>query len=73
MAQHRSGKAKSQAVNSNQTIQLALPTLSVLLDARTAFHELCIETGCEVLKTMMESDREQICGPKGKHDGERRA
>lgn len=74
MAQHRSGKSKSQAAVSDQKmIQLPIPTLSVLLDARTAFHELCIETGCEVLRTMMEADREAICGPKGGHDTERRA
>lgn len=74
MAQHRSGKSKSQAAVSEQKmIQLPIPTLSVLLDARTAFHELCIETGCEVLRTMMEADREAICGPKGHHDAERRA
>lgn len=74
MAQHRSGKSKSQAAVSEQKmIQLPIPTLSVLLDARTAFHELCIETGCEVLKTMMEADREAICGPKGRHDAERHA
>ena len=74
MAQHRSGKSKSQAAVSEQKmIQLPIPTLSVLLDARTAFHELCIETGCEVLRTMMEADREAICGPKGRHDAERRA
>ena len=74
MAQHGRGKSKSQAAVSEQKmIQLPIPTLSVLLDARTAFHELCIETGCEVLKTMMEADREAICGPKGRHDAERHA
>ena len=74
MAQHGRGKSKSQgAVSEQKMIQLPIPTLSVLLDARTAFHELCIETGCEVLKTMMEADREAICGPKGRHDAERHA
>jgi len=74
MAQHGRGKSKSQgAVSEQKRIQLPIPTLSVLLDARTAFHELCIETGCEVLKTMMEADREAICGPKGRHDAERHA
>ncbi len=74
MAQHGRGKSKSQgAVSKQKMIQLPIPTLSVLLDARTAFHELCIETGCEVLKTMMEADREAICGPKGRHDAERHA
>ncbi len=73
MAQHRSSRGKNQAEKSQQTIQLPIPTLSVLLDARTAFHELCIETGCEVLKSMMEVDREAICGVKGRHDAERHA
>lgn len=73
MAQHRSSRQKNQARESQRTIQLPIPTLGVLLDARTAFHELCIETGCEVLKSMMEVDREAICGVKGRHDTERRA
>lgn len=73
MAQHRSSSRKNQAPESPRTIQLPIPTLSVLLDARTAFHELCIETGCEVLRSMMEVDREAICGVKGRHDAERHA
>lgn len=73
MAQHRSSSQKNQAPESPRTIQLPIPTLSVLLDARTAFHELCIETGCEVLRSMMEVDREAICGVKGRHDAERHA
>jgi len=73
MAQHRSSRRKNQAPESQRTIQLPIPTLGVLLNARTAFHELCIETGCDVLKSMMEFDREAICGIKGRHDPARRA
>ncbi len=38
-----------------------------------AFHGLCITTGMQVLQAMMEGDREDLCGPKGRHQEERSA
>ncbi len=68
----RSSKRKVQAVAA-RTVQLPLPVLGVLLDAKSAFFELCIETGRSVLMAMQEADREVLCGEKGRHDSQRRA
>ena len=74
MAKHRTLKDDRQAQGREAvTVQLPLPVLGVYLDARGAFHELCIETGRQALQAMMEADREVLCGPKGKHDPDRQA
>lgn len=74
MAKHRSRSKQSQAPGCGAlTIQLPVPVLGVLVDTREAFHELCIHTGQQVLSAMMEVDREALCGPKGRHDTNRRA
>ena len=46
------------------TVQVPLPLLDVLTETRTAFFGLCLDAGQQVLRTMMEQDREQLCGPK---------
>lgn len=33
-----------------------MPVVDGLLDAREPFHDLCVETGQQVLKAMMEAD-----------------
>lgn len=55
------------------TVQMPLAMLEALEDSRSAFFGLCIEAGRQVLETMMEADRVAECGPKGRHDRERRA
>src|SRR4030095_1569871 len=55
------------------TVQVPLPLLAVLQDTRTAFFGLCLDAGQQVLGTMMEEDREQLCGPKHVPNPERRA
>src|SRR5262249_36451758 len=55
------------------TVQVPLPLLDVLQDTRTAFFGLCLDAGQQVLRTMMEEDREQLCGPKHVRNPERRA
>ena len=74
MSKHRSRSNQSQPPSGESiTVQFPMPVLGVLIDTREAFHELCIHTGQQVLSAMMEADREALCGPKGKHVGERRA
>lgn len=74
MSKHRSRCRESQAPDQGSlSIQIPLPVLGVLVDTREAFHELCIETGREVLLAMMEADREALCGPRGAHQVQRRA
>ena len=36
-------------------------------------HALFVHAGQQVLDAMMEQDRTELCGPRGKHDPERRA
>ena len=72
MAKHRNRPSKSQvSVVDAVTVQLPLPVLGTLLDAQTAFFDLCVQTGQQVLMQMQEADREVLCGPKGKHDPNR--
>ncbi len=53
--------------------QLPLRLLDVLADTRTAFFGLCLEAGQQVLTTMMEADRTELCGPPHVSDPQRRA
>ncbi len=74
MAKHRNRSSKSQVQIADAIhVQLPLPVLGALLDARSAFFDLCVETGQQVLMHMQEADREVLCGPKGKHDANRQA
>ena len=74
MAKHRRGGRGIQGGNGKSvTVDVPLPLLGVVLDTREVFHELCIRTGREVLLAMMEADREALCGPKGRHQANRRA
>ncbi len=74
MAKHDRRKRSSQPQSSRTvTIQLPLPVLGVLNGVREALHGLCITTGIQVLQAMMEGDREDLCGPKGRHQVERPA
>ena len=74
MAKHDRRKRSSQPRSSRTvTIQVPLPVLGVLNGVREAFHGLCIKTGMQVLEAMMEGDREDLCGPKGRHQAERPA
>jgi transposase-like protein len=74
MSKHRTcSKQIKVAARAALKIELPMPVLGVLVDSRQAFHELCVETGCRTLLAMMEADREALCGPKGRHDPQRRA
>ena len=74
MAKHDRRKKSGQPPSSEPvTIQVPLPVLGVINGVREAFHSLCIATGLQVLKAMMEADREALCGPKGRHQVERPA
>ncbi len=74
MAKHDRRRRSSQPPSSRAaTIQVPLPVLGVLEGVREAFHGLCITTGMQVLQAMMEGDREDLCGPKGRHQEERSA
>lgn len=54
-------------------VQVSLPLQSVLKDVQHAFYGLCVDAGQAVLAAMMEADREDLCGPKGVPERDRRA
>ncbi|HEY6242063.1 MAG TPA: IS256 family transposase [Burkholderiales bacterium] len=54
-------------------MQVPLPLLAVLADAKTAFFGLCLTAGQQVFQTLMEQDRTQLCGPKNVPDPTRQA
>lgn len=75
MKTSRSGSSagKAPAISAVATVQVPLPLLDVLVDAKTAFFGLCLTAGQQVFQTLMEQDRTQLCGPKNVPDSERRA
>ena len=74
MVKHDRRKRSSQPRSSRTvSIRVPLPVLGVLNGVREAFPGLCIKTGMQVLEAMMEGDREDLCGPKGRHQAERPA
>ena len=75
MKKSRTGSLAGKVLTSPAvaTVQVPLPLLNVLADTRTAFFGLCLDAGQQVLHTMMEQDREQLCGPKHVPNPERRA
>lgn len=75
MAKHASKSSHLQLVDLPKTVavQVPLPVLGALANAENAFFDLCIDVGQQVFSVLMEQDREVLCGPKGKHDPERRA
>jgi putative transposase len=73
MKKSRIGSPAGEALASPPVVQLPLPLLDVLADTRTAFFGLCLDAGQQVLRTMMEQDRERLCGPKHVPNPARRA
>jgi putative transposase len=75
MAKHATRSRHLQLADPPQQIgvQISLPLLGALTNAENAFFDLCVGVGQQVLEVLMEQDREQLCGPKGKHDPNREA
>ena len=75
MKRSRTGSSagKAPALSPVATVQVPLPLLDVLADAKTAFFGLCLTAGQQVFQTLMEQDRAQLCGPKNVPDPDRQA
>ena len=65
--------SKSSSLQRTVAVQIPLPVLGALVDAKSALFDLCVGVGQQVLGELMEHDREAICGPKGKHNHKREA
>lgn len=69
----RASTGKAPMPSPVATVQIPLPLLAVLADAKTAFFGLCLTAGQQVFQTLMEQDREQLCGPKHVPNPDRQA
>jgi putative transposase len=59
-----SGPGEGLASPPVATVQLPLPLWDAITSVREGFFALCVATGQQVLATLMEHDRQQLCGPK---------
>lgn len=55
------------------SIELPLPGLSALVNARQNVMDLCVTTGMAVIEEMMEADRVALCGAASRQDPDRTA
>ena len=55
------------------TVEIPLPLLGAFANIERSFFDLCIDAGQQVLASMMEQDREDLCGPRWKRDPNRKA
>ena len=75
MTRHAKKSDPLQPVDLPKTmaVEIPLPLLEVFGSIENSFFELCIDSGQQVLRSMMEQDREDLCGPRWKRDPELRA
>ena len=75
MTKHAKKSDHLQLVEGPQTatVEIPLPLLGAFTNIERSFFDLCIDAGQQVLASMMEQDREDLCGPRWKRDPERRA
>ena len=75
MRKHARKSARLQAAKQPTTaiIAVPLPVLGAFASIERSYFNLCIRAGQQVLDAMMEQDRTALCGPRGKHDPNRRA
>ena len=74
MTKHVKKSDHLQLIKAPKTIvEIPLPLLGALGNLEQSFFELCIDAGQQVLASMMEQDREDLCGPRWKRDPDRKA
>jgi transposase-like protein len=75
MTKHAKKSDHLQLVDAPKTaiVELPLPLLGAIANIERSFFELCIDAGQQVLASMMEQDREDLCGPRWKRDPDRKA
>jgi putative transposase len=75
LSKHAKKSDHLQLVDASNTmlVEIPLPLLGALGNIEHSFFELCIGAGQQVLASMMEQDREDLCGPRWKRDPDRKA
>ncbi len=75
MTKHAKKSDHLQLVDDPKTaiVEVPLPLLGAIANTEQSFLELCVDAGQQVLASMMEQDREDLCGPRWKRDPDRQA
>jgi transposase-like protein len=75
MTKHAKKSDHLQLVDAPKTtiVEIPLPLLGALANIEQSFFGLCIDAGQQVLASMMEQDREDLCGARWKRDPDRKA
>jgi transposase-like protein len=75
MTKHAKKSDYLQLVEAPKTtiVEIPLPLLGALGSIERTFFDLCVNAGQQVLASMMEQDREDLCGPRWKRDTNREA
>ncbi len=75
MTKHGKKAAHLQLVERPRTttVEIPLPLLGAFANIERSFFDLCIDAGQQVLASMMEQDREDLCGPRWKRAADRKA
>jgi transposase-like protein len=75
MTKHAKKSYHLQLVDAPKTtiVEIPLPLLGALANIEQSFFGLCIDAGQQVLASMMEQDREDLCGARWKRDPDRKA
>jgi hypothetical protein len=75
MTKHAKKTDHLQLVEAPKTtiVEIPLPLLGALANIEQTFFALCIDAGQQVLASMMQQDREDLCGPRWKRDPDRKA
>ena len=75
MSKHAKKSDHLQLVEAAKTtiVEIPLPVLGALGNIEQTFFGLCIDAGQQVLASMMEQDREDLCGPRWQRDPDREA
>jgi len=75
MVKHAKKADHLQLVEQPQTttVEIPLPLLGAFANIERSFFDLCIDAGQQVLASMMEQDREDLCGRRWKRDPDRKA
>jgi len=75
MSKHAKKSDHLQLVGDPKTtiVEIPLPVLGALGNIEQTFFGLCIDAGQQVLASMMEQDREDLCGPRWQRDPDREA
>ena len=75
MTKHAKNSDHLQLVDAPEmaTVEIPLSVLSAFANIEGSFFDLCVDAGQQVLATMMEQDREELCGARWKRDPDRTA